>query len=165
MRNHCLLCEDAHGFKFFQKLVQRLKEAGIIPESINVKEKKHTNGMINPRNPKVRRVIAAMLSNKSCDKVIVLLDADGRGAEKVEKEFREKQRLKSGKVVVVVFETEVEEWITASLGVNERDPSTYLKEHYGYRKSELPSKAEGLDLKQLSGVASFERFVEALKDP
>jgi len=83
----------------------------------------------------------------------------------VEKEFLEKQCLKSGNVAVIAFETEVEEWATFSLRRNERDPSAYLEEHEKYEKSELSSKTDRLSFGRLKSLRSFARFVEALKDP
>ncbi|WP_449463975.1 hypothetical protein [Tardisphaera saccharovorans] len=146
-----------------------MKGRRMLPKSINVTERKHTTGMINLYDPKVKRIIKAMLSSNNCDKIIVLFDADGNGAEKMEKEFCENQCPKgsedTAKIFVVAFETEVEEWITTSIGKREEKPSVYLRNHEEYEKRELPSQVERLNFEALKGLRSFKRFVEALKDP
>ncbi|WP_449463012.1 hypothetical protein PQ610_01990 [Tardisphaera miroshnichenkoae] len=125
--------------------------------------------MINSNNPKVKRVMMAMLTDRNCDKIVVMLDADGNGAEEREREFREKQCPKDDKsnprIFVIAFETEAEEWITASMGKREGKPSHYLHEHENYEKEQLPSQVGRLDFEKLKGLRSFNYFVEAIGDP
>ncbi len=149
-------------------MVEKLKGNRTLPEPINVREGGHTYGMFQGNSIKVRKMIKAMIRDRRCDKVVALFDADGKGAEKMEGQFREHQCPKTAgakKIFVVAFETEVEEWITTSMGKREEKPSDYLRDHENYEKRQLPSQVERLDFEALKGLRSFNRFVEALKDP
>jgi hypothetical protein len=72
-----------------------------------------------------------------------------------------------GRVRLVVFAQEAEEWILASMGRTsvDRKPSDFLRMTRRYEKRELPKFVRSLDLEALKRLRSFKDFIEALDDP
>jgi len=84
----------------------------IIPQEIEIGDIKSTYGMGNIYSPKTERIIRAW--EEKIDKILIFMDADGRPIEDMRRELR---RLigNSQKVKEIIFEQEIEEWITASV--------------------------------------------------
>ena len=107
-------------------------------------------------------MISAAIS--SVDRIIILMDADGRPlADKEEKikEYIAKKDL--DRVRIVLLDSEIEEWICYSLGIKTNGkPSDALAEKNGYQKRDLLKYASKIDCTKLKDCQSFNRLISAL---
>jgi hypothetical protein len=149
-----IFVEDEHGPEFFEKLVELLKKEELVPRDIIVKQSK----LPADCNPKIDRVIKASLIF-GFDRAILFIDGDGNPEEKQKRAESHVPPEYKDKVVVVIFEYEVEEWICKSLGIrygSHTKPSDALnnwlrnKEGRRYQKRDLPKFVSKLDLSLLS---------------
>lgn len=104
----CLLTEDTYAPSFIERVIDKLKEEGLVSRDINLVKREHTYGKYNPCSPKLGRIIKAI--EDSCDKIIIFVDADGQDVEKVrnDKVLRHVANVELSKVYVVVFRYEIE---------------------------------------------------------
>ena len=161
-----MFVEDEYGSEFFEKLINRLKEEGLIPEDTTVKSSKPPADC----NTKTDRAIKSALSF-GFDRVVLVIDGDGNPEEKqkiaeshIPPEFKDR-------VDVIVFEYEAEEWICKSLGIrygSYTKPSKALndwlksKEGREYHKRDLPKFVSSLDLSLLRNDKIFKNLVKFL---
>ncbi|MGC8600714.1 MAG: hypothetical protein ACP5LX_06665 [Nitrososphaeria archaeon] len=163
MKSVLIITEDSYGCDFFKNIIKRL-DLDLRPDCHQVPAKSAKRGRI------------ANASN--ADKIIVTVDGDGsKNINSVHEEQMNiiKKAIKANgmfdkikmKLSIIVFEWEVEEWITASLGINASGvkPSDVLRTRIGYEKRDLPFFAEKLNFKSLRSVKSFSDFEKAITDP
>jgi len=148
-----MFVEDAYGPKFFEKLIDRLKEMSLIPKDTIIRPSKPPADC----NTKIDRAIESALSF-GFDRVILIIDGDGNPEEKQKRAESHIPPKFKDRVDVVVFEYEVEEWICKSLGIrygSYTKPSNalndWLKNNEGkrYHKRDLPRFVSKLDLSSL----------------
>ena len=107
-----MFVEDEYGPRFFEKLIDRLKAEGLIPNDTVVESSK----LPADCNKKIDRIIKSALLF-GFDRVILAIDGDGNPEKKLK---CAKSHIPSGfkdRVDVIVFEYEVEEWICRSLKI------------------------------------------------
>jgi len=124
-------------------------------------------------SPKLLRVIENNVVVYECDEFVIVVDGDGNPKETIKRlNVVIPQKYKS-RVKFIVFEKEIEEWITISLGINVPEfmkPSEalndYLRNHKGesYDKCMLPEFVEVLDFNKLRKLETFKKFEETLED-
>ncbi|BBE42112.1 hypothetical protein [Conexivisphaera calida] len=176
-----IIAEDTYGCDFLLRVVDRMRKERVLREELVISRCRHLSVL---RNRKVGRVAKAALLDEEDDKVLIVVDADGRRREDVEKDVMpfvsdgvrsggvDERKVKDvmDRVKLVIFSQEAEEWVVASMGRGFTDgkPSEFLRrtEARGYEKSDLPRYAESLDLWALrKKVPSFSDFIGALDDP
>jgi hypothetical protein len=172
-----MITEDTYGCDFLKGVRDRLAEEGLLRGKQSIQC--HHMGIL--RNKDVGRMVKAALLDRGDDKVLIVVDADGRSREDVESDVvpfvrRGMRGGRTGKgnieelmgrVRLVVFAQEAEEWILASIGRTSvgRKPSDFLRMTRRYEKRELPKFVRSLDLGALKKMRSFKDFIEALDDP
>ncbi|MET1124957.1 MAG: hypothetical protein ABWW66_06825 [Archaeoglobaceae archaeon] len=162
-----MFVEDKYGPEFFEKLIDRIKEVGLIPEDIIVKPSKPPADC----NPKIDRAIKSALSF-GYDRVILVIDGDGNPEEKQKRAESHIPPEFKDRVDVIVFEYEAEEWICESLGIRYSSytkPSKALndwlrnKEGKKYHKRDLPKFVSKLDLALLNrNDRTFKNLIKLL---
>ncbi|WP_457548905.1 hypothetical protein [Archaeoglobus sp.] len=159
--------EDEYGDEFFRKLVNRLKEEGLIPREIVIDAKK----LPADCNKKIDRVLNASLKFGNFDKAVLIIDGDGNPKKKRESAESHIPFDLKDRVYVIVFEYEAEEWICKSLGVKcgnvkpSKALNDWLKTKKGkeYHKRDLPRFVSELDFKKLSNDPNYKLFLRILK--
>jgi len=147
--------------KFLKGIIEKLKSARIISHGIEIVNPTPANGKGNVCSPKTKRIIS-ILEDK-VDMVLLFIDADGMKVENIRKEC-EGIIGKSNKVRIIIFDQEIEEWITCS---TQQKPSEELKSKRRYDKSMLPDYVDEVvsNYSKLTNLRSFRDFLEALNDP
>jgi hypothetical protein len=162
-----MFVEDEYGPEFFENLIYRLKEMGLIPEDTIVKPSKPPADC----NTKIDRAIKSALLF-GFDRVILAIDGDGNPEEKRERAESHIPPEFKDRVDVIVFEYEAEEWICKSLGIrygSYTKPSKALndwlrsKEGKEYHKRDLPKFVSKLDLSSLNrNDKTFKNLIKSL---
>lgn len=108
------------------------------------------------------------------DKAIILVDGN-RNPKKAEKTLQKYTKKFEDKTRKIIFEKEIEEWITESLGIkykyHNKKPSDALNEYLknkkgikkGYQKHHLPNYARSIDFGKIKNLYTYKRFIKALK--
>jgi len=122
--------------------------------------------------PKLTRIIEHAFVIQECCRVIIVVDGDGN-VEKTKisiSGFVPEEYVKD--VHYIIFDQEIEEWVTESLGINvpkSVKPSNALDDYLknsgrknGYDKSMLPDFALKLELSKLRKLETFRRFCKLL---
>jgi len=156
-----IIAEDTYAVKFLEGIIKRLNDAKIIAQEIKIIRSRSTYGVGNVCNAKTRRIIDAW--EDEVDKILLFMDADGMPIEDKIKECK-KIIGDSQKVKPIIFEQEIEEWITKS---TQQKPSEELKTTERYEKYMLPNYVSRikLDDPKLMNLRSFKGFLNALNDP
>lgn len=122
--------------------------------------------------PKLTRVIEHAFLVQDCCRVIIVVDGDGEVEKTMESinKFTPKDYI--GNIYYIVFDQEIEEWVTKSLGINvpkSVKPSDALNDYLknigqknGYDKSMLPDFALKLKLNELEKLETFRMFYKLL---
>jgi hypothetical protein len=159
--------EDEYGDEFFRKLVNRLKEEGLISRDIVIDAKK----LPADCNKKIDRLLNASLKFGNFDKAVLIIDGDGNPKKKRESAELHIPFDLRDRVDVIVFEYEAEEWICESLGVKygnikpSKALNDWLKTKRGrkYHKRDLPRFVSELDFKKLSNDQNFKSLLAILR--
>lgn len=151
-----ILCEDAYGKIFFERLVKIMFKQTALPLRI-----KSTKG---PFDTKAIRVAKAVAIDGP---VIIVIDGHGKDKAQYEREIQSKcadiERLH-----VIVIENSIEDWLVVNecMDIKKVNALQFLRNERQYKKNKLPSYADRIDIQQLSAKSeSFRRFMEALNDP
>lgn len=155
-----IFCEDSHGVRFFEKLIERLKQEKLFDNSVGVKVGKY----YGPCNTKMKRLILASYDEYPYDKFLIICDLDKKAIDDVKplivKHIPEEYLPKG---MVILCDWEIEEWICVSAGIKIDDkPSTILKKREYYEKYMLPKYVDKLDFDKLKSCKSFNEFRAAL---
>jgi len=128
-------------------------------------------GNLPPKcNHKLDRIL---LADASSDKIIIIADGDGDSKGVSEDLSGHAPRSIKAKVEIIVYESEIEEWICKSLRLNFQGikPSERLKQHSRgkgsaktpYHHRDLPSYAKEIDIPLLLRTdMNFQRLVSCL---
>lgn len=158
-----LIVEDFYGVEFLKNVIERLKETNLVNKNLLIPKPKHIPADCNGKLDE----ILTMFDN-TCDKIIIVLDADGpqNYTDKYEKAQSHVPNSMKTPVKIVLAEYEIEEWICISKNLKwgHSKPSDELKNKLGYRKSSLPKYASELDFdKLIKKSKSFIAFLNALQ--
>lgn len=156
-----IISEDDYGGAFLKKVIVRLKDKKMVGNVI-VKASKPMRPLCNFQ---LDRILKAF--DNSCDKIIIILDADG--PQNYDSRYANVERhvpndLKTP-VKIILIDFEIEEWICISKNLKWRHlkPSEELKNYDGYIKSRLPKYADEMDFGKLGrNCRSFNEFLDAL---
>lgn len=162
--SHYIVVEDRYGPPFFSRLIDRVHKQFGYPST-----KKQR--IISARGfggipAKFNKVVPAGLIRHE----VVIIICDGHGDSKsviiqLKTKLDKLKRVDKDKVKFIVFDTEIEEWIlkSESSKINKsRKPSAQIQD---YKKYNLPSYAESIDIKTLQTKdGNFKKFLELL-DP
>ena len=156
-----IISEDDYGGAFLKNVIVRLKDKKMVGNII-IKASKPMRPLCNI---KLDRILKAF--DTSCDKIIIILDADG--PNNYESRYANVERhvpndLKAP-VQIILTDFEIEEWICISKNIKWKHlkPSEELKNYDGYIKSRLPKYADELDFDILGKKSrSFKEFLDAL---
>ena len=153
--------EDYYGDPFLTEIIRKLEELNLIG---NIIIKKFIRLPVLCNYKLDRQLIA---NDKTCDKILIILDSDGPHNYK-ERFVNVKGHIPKEietPVEIILLEYEIEEWICISMELKwHSKPSEELKRKLGYKKSDLPNYANKLDFKKLINKSkSFIKFVKALK--
>lgn len=154
-----VFCEDAYGREFFKRLVNWLKDEKKVPRALQMTVDRLA-GLCNTKSERQIRAAASI-----SDRIIVVVDAHGRQAEKVEREVLEHvpNRLRKN-VQTIVLDYEIEEWVCVSRHLRfGNKPSDTLKHQIDYEKYKLPSLVSELNFDILMNYKSFAEFVKCLR--
>ena len=170
-----LVMEDKRGAPFYRGIVRRLKEEGHLPACVAIEGVRKCEKCNSKLGRIVKAALAPLRARGASDRVIIVVDAEGRPLEQareeanrhVPAEHRERTR-------IVVLPYCAEEWVCVSLGLpfgSERTPAEALKDHLrrqrgakaDYQKHMLGSFVDKLDMGRLMKHPSFREFVEALR--
>ena len=170
-----LVVEDKRGAPFYKGIVRRLREGGHLPACVAIEGVRKCEKCNSKLGRIVRAALAPLRARRASDRVVIVVDAEGRPLEQareeasrhVPAEHRERTR-------VVVLPYCAEEWVCVSLGLpfgSERTPVEALKDHLrrqrgakaDYQKYMLGSFVDKLDMDRLMKHPSFREFVEALR--
>ena len=159
-----IIAEDAYAVDFLKGIIKKLKSAGKIPSEIEVEEIRSTKGAGKIFSDKILGILRVW--EKETDKILIFVDADGKPVNKIrEKLERLKRNLKNPqKVKEIIFEQEIEEWITKS---TQNKPSDELRRKEMYEKDMLPDYVNRVNFNdpKLMNLRSFKEFLGALNDP
>ena len=162
MTRIAILCEDAYGRRFFELLIKRLYDEGFLDRRISVGKVKSLRGKFNRAHG---RKIASM--KLSYDRIVIVVDSEERNKDDVSREvysFIEDEETKRITRVVVCGYS-LEEWICLGecLEKVKRECLEHLIRERGYRKRNLPSYADRIDLHALRDKSiGFGDFLNAL---
>lgn len=78
------LAEDTYARDFLKKLVVRLKEAGLAPANMNVRDLYSSYGKVKKCSPKLGRLVRVAVG--AVDRIVIFIDADGADREEVRRE-------------------------------------------------------------------------------
>lgn len=151
--------EDKFGRPFMKKFFSIKNQSGEIHRDAQYSG----DDKFLPNNPKSGRDIKLRYSSN--DRIVIVVDADRRPINQVEKETLNLiDRNFRNKVRVAVLTHEIEEWICYSEDISFRDrkPSEVLKYERDYQKFRLPDYADRMDCQKLQHCESFRRFLNAV---
>ncbi len=159
--------EDEYGDEFFEKLVKRLKEKGLISRDVVIDAKR----LPADCNKKIERVLKASLKFGDFDKAVLIIDGDGNPEDKRKSAELHIPYDLIDRVDVIVFEYEAEEWICKSLGIKygKIKPSKALKDWLkikrgrDYHKRDLPKFVEDLNFFKLNKDPNFKFLLRILE--
>ncbi|RLE96561.1 MAG: hypothetical protein DRJ63_10395 [Thermoprotei archaeon] len=166
-----ILTEDTYGKVFFEKIVRKLKERGVLFRGRGIDVKSVS---AKPCDAKLSRVLEQLSVpapyKHNYFRIVVVMDGDGRPREVCEKIRFHVPYSCSGIVKIVVVDYELEEWICLCLGIRYSgkpsvELSRYLEAKRGirYRKRYLPRFADELDIDVLLKKSeSFRKFYNSL---
>jgi len=160
-----IIAEDTYAVDFLDGIIKRLKSAGKIPSEIEVEEIRSTKGAGKIFSGKISDLIKVW--EDETDKILIFVDADGKPVDKIREklEILLKRNIKyPEKVKEIIFEQEIEEWITLT---TQDKPSDELKRREKYEKYMLPDYVDRVDFDdpRLMNLRSFKEFLGALNDP
>lgn len=156
-----IISEDDYGGAFLKKVIVRLKDKMMVGDIV-VRASKPMRPLCNI---KLDRILKAF--DTSCDRIIIILDADGPqnyDARYANIERHVPNDIKTP-VKIILTDFEIEEWICISKNLKWKHlkPSEELKNYDGYIKSRLPNYADELDFGILGrNCRSFNEFLDAL---
>jgi hypothetical protein len=157
-----LIVEDFYGVDFLKNVIERLKDANLVNKNLIIPKPKHLSALCNSKLDEI-----LIMTDNTCDKIIIVLDADGPQNYKDRCERAQSHVPKNMKtpVKIVIAEYEIEEWICISKNLKWKHskPSDELKIKDGYEKYKLPKYANELDFDKLQkNCKSFKAFLKAL---
>ena len=153
--NFYFIVEDKFGPSFIKQVFRKKFEEGLFSGRISDARRSSISN-------KMTRMISAAIS--SVDRIIILMDADGRPLADKEEKIKEYVAKKDlDHVRIVLLDNEIEEWICYSLGIKTNGkPSDALAEKNGYQKRDLLKYASKIDCTKLKDCQSFNRLISAL---
>jgi hypothetical protein len=166
-----IIVTDAYAGGFLQRLIQKCKnESKLKPEEYSILSSRGNGNL----NREVNKYIYVALVNH--DRVMILLDGDKKPRKEVEKEFKKRIKPKFQKYVkLLIFDTEIEEWILKGLGLNfssSKKASRILDEFERaqhppghYLKRMLPSYVNKLNIGNLNSDINFKELLTDIEDP
>jgi len=164
----CVITEDYYAKGFLLRLLAR---KGIHLPGRNILSGRGKSRLLRELTNYVRTSIDI----RGVEKVVVLIDGDGRPDETLRKCEEKVPKGYEDRVEFIVFERELEEWVLKGLGISpgKGKPSEVLSDYlrkekgakHGYDKGRLPGLADLVDLKALEKDGNFRRLVRVLRDP
>lgn len=159
--------EDTYGGEAVKRLLNLLKEKGIVREEVNV-DSHSVGGKGNVVSTKTAKIVQTSLA-KGFHMVLILVDSDREKPEDVRRRVLEflggKQGIDLERVRVVVFSP----YIERLLAPDADDPISHLNAQWGYKneykKSDLPKLISRVDLNAVRRLPCFQELVDALNDP
>jgi hypothetical protein len=158
-----LIVEDFYGVDFLKNVIERLKAVNLVNKNLIIPKPKHIPADCNIKLDEILKMV-----DNTCDKIIIILDADGpqNYTDKYEKARSHISNSMKTPVKIVLAEYEIEEWICISKNLKwgHSKPSEELKSQFRYKKSSLPKYASELDFdKLIKKSKSFIAFLNALQ--
>jgi hypothetical protein len=153
--------EDTSGKDFFKGLIKRLKDEKWIRRDLSFSYRRLQCFC----NPKISRIMRAAQIKYDPTRFIITCDGDGRALQKERQMEKHVDSQLKSKTVVIVIDTEIEEWICISKGYSfSGKPSKFLERKIGYKKRNLPKYFRYLDIDCLFAECnSFRLLVESLR--
>ena len=157
-----LIVEDSWGVPFFPIVIERLKTANLVNKNLIIQKPKHLPADCNGKLDEILKMV-----DKTCDLIIIVLDADGPQNYSTRHERAQSHipNHMTKRVKIILAEYEIEEWICISKDITWKHskPSDVLKTKHSYEKWKLPKYADELDFDVLSNKCkSFKAFLAAL---